>query len=786
MHCRRILIDKQPFASRPRIDFQVPWNALEHWPCKWVNLEIDSDSALVAFRCRLELNFERHVRLHVTADESYDLWIDGELSGSGPERGDRRNWFFDTYDIVLESGIHQISAVVKQLGPLRAVGSVTVSHGLLVVTEDLDLLPLLGTGCGPWEAAELPGFQFKLLRASPGDCFLIGPAYQIDYRLLSPSYLTDATLNWSQAQSGQAGVAESALHPVLAKHMLRPAFLPSQKRIRRPFWRARRVIGDIATGEWESLAAGDSIVRLKPDRTYEVLLDSEDYLCAFLEFDIEGGRAATFETVWAEVIRDSSGKKNNRGDVNGPVLGLTDSFIADGSRRTVRTPTWRSGRYLQVRIITQSQQLILHKLAIFDTGYPINSQALWASGDEDLDRVLKVCLRTQEACAQETFIDCPYYEQLQYVGDTRIQALITYCLTADSRLARKAIELFLSSAMNPSGLPLAFAPGDGGSLIPPFALWLVSMVRDYAWWRDDFDRVRSWLPSLRGVIDIFLSMPKTDGLFRSPFGWNFLDGALGSMAPGGMPGDVSGPVNWQIVIALKDLADLEEAFGEPELKARFIRHAQELTASLDRSLFRSEMGLYSDVPSRDQFSQHGQILPLLSGMLSPARHQQIADGLLTATFEKSAGAFFRFYLFEIFFSLGRAELICEQLESWKWAISQGFTAFPEYIQSDTRSDCHAWSAHPFFHFYGSILGIRPANWGFNEVRISPQPGSMTSLSGTMAHGSGLIRVALTIDGNHFAADVELPDSLTGTFCFHNRVHRLCGGHSKITDKTRAE
>ena len=31
-------------------------------------------------------------------------------------------------------------------------------------------------------------------------------------------------------------------------------------------------------------------------------------------------------------------------------------------------------------------------------------------------------------CAHETYMDCPYYEQLQYGGDTRLEILATYSL----------------------------------------------------------------------------------------------------------------------------------------------------------------------------------------------------------------------------------------------------------------------------------------------------------------------------------------------------------------------
>jgi len=48
--------------------------------------------------------------------------------------------------------------------------------------------------------------------------------------------------------------------------------------------------------------------------------------------------------------------------------------------------------------------------------------------------------RTARLCAHETYMDCPYYEQLQYVGDTRVQCLVSLFDSGDARLMRNAIE----------------------------------------------------------------------------------------------------------------------------------------------------------------------------------------------------------------------------------------------------------------------------------------------------------------------------------------------------------
>src|SRR5690606_36146495 len=107
-----------------------------------------------------------------------------------------------------------------------------------------------------------------------------------------------------------------------------------------------------------------------------------------------------------------------------------------------------------------------------------------SSNDEQLRRIWEVGWRTARLCAQETYVDCPYYEQLQYVGDTRIQALISLYVSGDDRLMRKAIRLFNWSS-NYEGITASRYPTRINQYIPPFSLYWINMVHDYWMHRPD-------------------------------------------------------------------------------------------------------------------------------------------------------------------------------------------------------------------------------------------------------------------------------------------------------------
>ena len=145
---------------------------------------------------------------------------------------------------------------------------------------------------------------------------------------------------------------------------------------------------------------------------------------------------------------------------------------------------WRTWRYLDLDIQTAADPLTLESLTANFTAYPFEERASFKSGDPDLDKIWDVSWRTARLDAHETYMDTPYYEQLQYVGDTRIQALISYTVAGDDRLGRQAIEAFDQSPL-PDGLTRSRYPSSLPQTIPPFSLLWIGMLHDYWMYRPD-------------------------------------------------------------------------------------------------------------------------------------------------------------------------------------------------------------------------------------------------------------------------------------------------------------
>ncbi len=174
-------------------------------------------------------------------------------------------------------------------------------------------------------------------------------------------------------------------------------------------------------------------------------------------------------------------RKGNRNQVEGKqMIGYYDLILPEGGTdRLYQTLTTRTYRYLQLEIRTEEEPLIINQLDGLFSAYPFQKIAHVSTEDKFLDRVQEIGWRTARLCAAETYMDCPYYEQLQYLGDTRIQALISLYVTGDDRLMRNTLMQADHSRL-PDGLTLSRAPSAIPQIIPPFSLYWVDMVHDYS------------------------------------------------------------------------------------------------------------------------------------------------------------------------------------------------------------------------------------------------------------------------------------------------------------------
>jgi hypothetical protein len=351
-------------------------------------------------------------------------------------------------------------------------------------------------------------------------------------------------------------------------------------------------------------------------------------------------------------------------------------------------------------------------------------------------------------------MDCPYYEQLQYIGDTRIQALITMIVSKDDRLVRKALQMLDWSRTPNTGFTQSRYPSNSRQIIPPFGLWLVGMVYDYALWRGDKSFVKTLLPGCRSVIDAFEMNTVTEGPWRgwiaAPEGWNFLDWVQNwktGVPPGAEPGGLNTALNLQVLLAMQWAGDLYRWLGATD---PYQSRRDEL-----RRLLRPF--LEKDGPNETTRSLHTLCLGALDRELTNAVKPNQLDRDLPG--RELPTIYFIHYLFEALAAKGRADDIVRYLSpTWTDQLRRGMRTLVEKPEP-SRSDRHAWSAHPVYHLVANVGGLRPKSLGGDDFRLDPQTPFTEEVTVQTFTRHGQISVKIVPRGNSFELAVQKPEAI---------------------------
>jgi hypothetical protein len=529
-------------------------------------------------------------------------------------------------------------------------------------------------------------------------------------------------------------------------------------------------------------ARTENVHEVPPRSTVTVLFDQGYETTGYPALSISSGKGATVEIGYAESLYVlGTHSKGNRNEVAGKqFIGYQDVFVSDGGRqRTYRPLWWRTWRYIQLKVTTEDSPLTVDSLTAEHNGYPFERKAHLDGGPADIQAILDVGWRTARLCAHETYMDCPYYEQLQYVGDARIQALVSLYMTGDGRLMRNAIEE-IDSSRTAEGATYSRAPSRLQQYIPPFSLWWIGMLHDYWMYQDDPAFVASKLNGVEAVLSFFGAHQKRDRSLGPMPWWNFIDwsGQFPSGVPHAGPDGSSAPLDLQLLLAYQWAADLEAALGSQTQATDYRTRANELRSAIQSLYWDPTHQMYADTSERKSFSQHAQALAVLAHVIEG---KPAADLIMRAISDQTiaqATIYFKFYLYSALNVAGEGDHYIDLLGEWRGQLARGLTTWAEQPEP-SRSDCHAWGASPNFELFRTVLGIDSAAPGFKRVTIRPFLGSLDHVSGVIPHPHGEITVSLDRSRDKLHVLVSLPPATTGTFVWKGKEESLHPGMNRL-------
>jgi hypothetical protein len=735
-------------------------------------------------------------RVRVSADNRFVLYVNGERAGDGPARGDLEHWRYEVFDLApqLKAGTNLITATVWNWGIFAPVAQMSDRTAFLLESE--------ATGAADtstpegWQVEIEPGH--RALDRSSVDVktyFASGPGEEINAKLYDWGWqsASDAGTGWVDVASPMrdsifSGVAKAHSADTTADNFwgLVPDELPHMEYAPTNVGETVRVDdAKNSTPAPELHGFPDQQVTVPAGSHVHILLDRKTLITAYPMLTVSGGKGAKIWLTYSEALYDQEMHKGDRDEVGDRTAhGLKDSFLPDGGKMRVFEPLWwRTWRYLDLDIETAGEPLTLDSLHARFTAYPFKERASFQSPDTELSDIWTISWRTARLDAHETYMDTPYYEQLQYVGDTRIQALISYSVAGDDRLAKQALKAFDDSRF-PDGLTRSRYPSSLPQTIPTFSLLYIGMVRDYWMYRPDPEPAVEALPGTRAVLDWFAQYEQPDGLLKQLPWWSFIDWVPEGTIPTYDAKGESCVTTLQYLGALMDAAALEKGLGDGARATRYEARASHVRSGLSSKCWNGVSGLLADTPERNSYSQQANILAVLYDVVPQGSQQGLLRRMLavdpgsTPTGLLSASYYFRFYLARALEHAGMADNYLSAIEPWKKLLALHFSTWPE-VPGDTRSDSHAWTSHPIYDLLTLVAGIEPASPGFSTVRIAPHMGALPSLTATYPHPEGDIRVEYRRDGTGLAAKITLPGSLTGTFVWDGKTTALRPGENTI-------
>lgn len=760
----------------------LPARAAETWITHPAAVEADSSQKPVALQFRRTAQLQRvpaSLPVRVSADNRFILYVNGQRVGQGPARGDLAHWRYQRFDLApyLKRGRNVVAAQVWNDGNVAALAQVTAKTGFMLAPEASDQSAL---ATGPeWQArvdaSRVPTLGRTQISATVGRGF---------YAAGPPETIDGAKRDWTWLSANSKAKDWIAAAPVAGPPpwTLIPDPLP-------PMAYTAASMGKIVRAQGATPGSfPERALTIPANSSASILFDAGAVEAAFPELTVSGGKGAEVTLAYTEALyAPDKTRFSDRARVDdGLVLGISDTFQPDGGqKRTFQPFWWRVWRFAEVRIKTGAQPLTLNSIHRHKTGYPFDVRGRFVSDDPELNRIWEIGWNTVRVDAHETYQDSSYWEQLQYIGDTRLQVLITYAMTGDPRLPVQALDAIQDSRIN--GLPRSAYPSRSQQSIPPFALIGIGMLHDYWMHNPDPAPLKRNLDGMRTTLDWY-GRAISNGLVAHTPGWQFIDWRPGlSEMPrqGEPPRPDSCVISLFYVGALKQAADIETTVGDAA-RAKDYRAAAERSAEAVRTrCWDSRRGLFANTPDKNAFSQHANVLAVLYDVAPKAAQVGILDrvtvrdqGIDAPAGITGSSYYFSFYLVRALEHAGLSERYLDLMTTWRKMLPQNFTTWPEN-EDPSRSDTHAWSAHPTADLLAVVAGVQPASPGFGAVRVAPHLGRLRSVDAAVAHPQGTIEVSHRLNGDALESTVTLPAGLSGEFTWRGQTVALVPGANTI-------
>jgi alpha-L-rhamnosidase len=763
-----------PFAPAATFDTGLPDGA---WHADWIKrVTVEPEDSAGTFSLqsgfgvwenkdeytyvRKEATLERspivRARAYVSADQQYELYVNGVLAGKGQAYQFPDSQYYETHDIthLLHAGAPNAFGIVYNWqgpGKGRPAGTPGVIAQISILHADGS--SELVTTDGSWRVlpgAWLPGTQ----RDEEGD--------PVDY-------------------------TENIDGPAEPIGWDRPGFLDAA-------WALATVIGPHPVAPWTHLVPARTRIVYEPVHAVSlhtlpsgaVVADFGKVYAAIPEVTFHHGSPGHLLTMRAGFLLDPSGSVSATRGTQHTDMGY--SYIQRGGTETFRPFDYLGFRYFQID--DPGEQLSPADVVMLTrhVALPDEQAATFTSSDPTVDAVFDLGAHSALFTMQEQFVDTPTREKGSWLGDGRNESQTAMDAFGDVNETRKSLLEFAQSQARywPNGAinkiyPTALGAGE----IPEGTEMYPEWVWDY--WLHTGDRA-----ALAALYPVVAKV--------SAFLWSYVshaDGLLTNIAGAtdGFQFPTDTALNILAVNVFHRVADMGEADGRPAAEVALERgRAASVTAAINARLVAPD-GTYlsgldagghpitSSPTSLNAFSRQSvNAFALEFGVVPPTRTETVAR--YVAGLGMSTPPIFAGDLLEGLRAVGDDRTILHLLTDraepgWANVLARGGTFGWEVWNPDDRdvvvggtfvgslfgngdSMSHGFSSNVLVAIQQALLGVVPTAPGYADFDVTPPLHVLTHAEGTVPTPYGPIAVRWSRTPGGVEVDVAVPPGTTAT------------------------
>lgn len=684
---------------------------------------------------------------YVSADQEYQLFVNGEYVARGPARGYASHWPIDEIDLAphLRAGVNVIAAIVHHPGISTFKYRCESMPGFLFAL-DLGERELFS------DRSWFTRFDPSRIQVTGRLSKQMGFQEQVDLRCDDRHWLTcsDADLgeDWGDPQVRVYGSPpwhepESRGVPMLTHHTMpyagvagRAAYSLSGSTEPVAPIRPAAIHYDLMNGAaWTAVEASASTagqVQTPPvsaGHAHAVTIDLGRPSVGSLL--IEAGGALGGEAVdvlYAEAITPEGQPLIPKPSYHRDIDISTRITLQQGSCKHEAFQT--IGHRYATLIVNGPAPAMSFSLSHRETRYPLDIEGAFDCSSNGLRDIYGVSVNTQLNCMMDAYVDTPWREQAQWWGDARVQAWNTFYLANDRRLLQRGVRQIGDPDMElPNGLTYGHAPTIAHTcVLPDFACtWLMTLWDDYFQSGDASLFFEQW-PRVDRLLRYFEGFGVADGglVGADPRYWLFLDWTQG-IPRRGKPALLN-LLLLEALDAVVELVRLTEPGGSSD---RVQPMAQALRETIDATYWDPELGRYRDGLDEDgrpaaTCGLHTQVQAMLCG-LRPDSHADLATRVIGPYLRGETDEvaeptpYWLTYVYEAARRSGLSiEAVAHIARHWEPMAQQGGT-WERFLPpgNGATSGSHAWSAHPIYHLPRLLGGVVPTAAGWTKVSFEP-------------------------------------------------------------------